>query len=318
MRHMENFSGLDAFIAVARETSFTRAADHLGVPRSTVTRRVARLEASLGAVLLERDTRNVRLTDEGRLVLERGSAVSQQLERIAADLGEMCDEPVGTLRVATPTGLGREISIGFLGRMRERYPRLIVHQDQTDLPPHRLVDRYDVIIHTGPFRDSDWVVHKLGEAIRMLVAAPSYLEKYGWPTTVEELAEHELLCETGELDETPRWPLRQGRQVDIRPAFRSNDLDLLRLSAAGGYGIALLARGAIMPDLATGKLVPVLPELVGDEGNYYILTTPYLRDSPRVRAYVDGLQEYTQEMIAQFAAVLGARFGASDPPPASA
>ncbi len=301
---MSDWSGLESFLWAARLGSISAAARELGVPRSTVSRRLARLEETLGTPLLDRNTRNLSLTDAGRLVLERGRGLFRELDSLSESVAELAEEPAGLLRIACPTGLAREEFSQFLVEFLQKYPKLSVELIQSDRLADPVQDDFDVVLHPGPFDDSSWVVRRFASADLMLVAAPKYLALKGHPQTVDDLAEHSLLAVHAERGRAIHWPLTPGQDFQVKPVLVSNDLEVIRLAARQGGGLALLPRGIVLQDLASGSLEIVLEDHVGRKRQLYALFSPRKRNSPKVRAYFAEVEGYIMRTQAKYAELL--------------
>ncbi len=302
---MDPLPGLQTFLAVARNASFTAAAQELGVPGSTVSRRVARLEEALGEALFERTTRHVALTDAGRLLLERGAPLVRALHALADDVAGSSGDPVGVLRIATPPGFGREFLVDFVALLRERHPRLSVEVVITAHPPHLIDAAFDLVVLEGPPPVGPWIAREMGPADRLLVGSPDYLARRGVPSRAEDLSGHDALCLLGDplTDET--WPLRAGGEVRVTPLLSSNDLDLVREAAIGGLGLAMLPLPVVATALLAGRLTPVLPGALGAPAKIYVLYPPTRRGSAKLTAFFDAAAQVA-ERFGKITAAAGA------------
>lgn len=277
------------FAQVVRSGSFTAAARELGMQKSGVSRRVAALEERLGTRLLQRTTRSLRLTDEGRIYYEHCARALSEIEEAEAALGGLQEEPRGVLRVTAP------LSFGFLGAtigaFIERHPEVQVELVCTDRLVDLVEERFDVAIRAGRLPDTSLIARKLGGLVRHLYASPAYLKRRKAPTRPEDLEEHVcLVFGTGR----PTWQLvSPTRRFSFEPEARliANDYDLLRDATLEGAGIALLPSAACAEAVREGWLVPLLPEWSAEEMPVQAVY-PSTRHLPtRVRAFVDFLQE---------------------------
>src|SRR5688572_6680061 len=180
-----------AFVSVVRAGSFTSAGRQLGVPKSTLSRQVARLEARLGARLLQRTTRRISLTDTGNAYFERcrhAIAEIEEAERVAQDVSARAR---GTLRVSAPFDLGRDHLARLMSEFRARFPEielvLMMAQERVDL----VAERFDIALRGGNLPDAGFVSRRIGDSEVRLVCSPAYLQRRGRPRTLAELAEHE-------------------------------------------------------------------------------------------------------------------------------
>jgi DNA-binding transcriptional LysR family regulator len=295
---MTDLPGLDTFVHLARSGSISATARTLGVPRSTVTRRLARLEESVGEPLLERTTRSLRLTEAGQLLAKRGGALVRELRTLHEEVASIGGSPRGLLRVSLPPGLGGPFMPLFLREFRSRFPDIRFEQDVREHPPHLLDDHFDIVLTPGPLADSPWRQHKVSRLQHIAVASPDYLEQRGTPAQPDELPEHDCLAVRSHQHGTDSWPLRGGGQQTIRPLLISNDLNTIRQAALAGLGIALLPFHLCFEDFQNGSLVVVLPERVGRTETLYALVTPERRRSPLIRAVLDSMDAFSQAVPA--------------------
>ncbi|MCB9797167.1 MAG: LysR family transcriptional regulator [Alphaproteobacteria bacterium] len=289
---METLPHIDTFVVLARERSYSEAARLLGVPRSTVSRRVRRLEEALGERLVERTTRHVALTDAGRMVLERAGPLVAQLRDVADSVAQLRGEPGGLLRVAAQPGLGRQFLEFFLSEFRERYPKVRLDMQVHSSPVHLLDDDLDVLLVEGPLPPgTPWLARALGPADHVAVASPAYLARRGRPACVEALRQHDTITLSDARSDEDAWPLRRGGVVRLRSCIRSNDLGVVRQAVLAGLGIALASITAFPTDLAAGALELVLPEVVGESRKLFGLYAPSRRGSPKIQAFFDLVAE---------------------------
>ncbi|WP_151447845.1 LysR family transcriptional regulator [Lacisediminimonas profundi] len=251
------------FAHVAETGSFSRAAQRLGVPKSTVSRRLAMLETHLGERLLLRTTRKLTLTDFGLGVLEHARGVQNEVEAAQSLAQHRQVEPSGRLRVSMPADLASTVLARMLADFITRYPAISL---ELDLSPRRvdlIGENFDCALRMGPLPDDATLAARRVAAFSAgLYAAPAYLARAGEPAEPEALMGHgalRLLRRTGEAE---HWVLNRGEQVwegapPARAAINSPDL-LIRLARLGG-GIAAALDHYAEPYVESGELVPVLP-----------------------------------------------------------
>jgi DNA-binding transcriptional LysR family regulator len=279
-----------AFTHVADSGSFTRAAERLGWPKSTVSHRVARLEACLGARLLERSTRRLRLTDVGARFHEHARRVLQELDEAAATVASFRSRPQGRLRVSASVVLGQALLPAMLAEYASLHPDVELFVDLTNRRVDLLEEGFDLAIRAGTLPDSSLVARRLGRAAARLFAAPAYLRRNGSPKAVADLSRHVLLDNTttgpGEA-----WHLTHddGRDEQVvAPAhLAANDALLLREIAAAGAGIATLPVFVAAPAVSAGRLVAVLPGWATRRVDVQAVFPSHKSLSPAVRAFVD-------------------------------
>ncbi|MEQ1570721.1 MAG: LysR family transcriptional regulator [Myxococcota bacterium] len=278
---------LPTLVHVARTGSISRTARELGVPRSTVGRRIARIEAALGFPVAERTTRHLRLTPAGRMLVEGAGRLLGELRSLREQVAAQAGEVRGTVRVATPPGFAGPFLVPFLREFQAAFPGVEVDLVVTERHPHLLDEGFDVALATGALPDAPWIRHPLGESATLAVAAPGWLAAHGTPTSADDLVRHVLLSPRIEGLPTSTWPRRSGPPVVVAPRLVSNDLGTLRGAALAGMGVGLFPVHVVMEDLAAGTLTPVLADEIGGRLPIWALFTPERRGSPVIRALLD-------------------------------
>ncbi len=291
-----NRSGeIEVFVQVVEAGSFSAAARALRMTPSAVSKLIARLEARLGARLISRSTRKLQITPEGAGFFENGVRILAEMaaaEREAAAGAA----PRGRLRVNTYVPFGQHRLVPLLPEFLARYPEVAVDVVLTDNVIDLMEERADIAIRAGPLGDSRLVARKLGQSRMVVVAAPSYLERHGTPRTPAELKGHNVMgfCFVRHID---GWPFVDGAGGTniVRTTGRTlvSDGEAMRLTALSGAGIARLARWHVGPDIAAGRLVPLLEDLnPGDEEPTHAVYVGQGKHLPaRVRAFLDFLAE---------------------------
>lgn len=252
---------LTTFSAIVSAGSISAAATRLGCGKSVISRQLARLEADLGARLVQRTTRKLTLTEVGKVVLLEAQQIDRALSNVAQISGQFQQEVRGPLRVACPRPLGQRHLVPLITEFTRRYPHvevtLLVEDRMSDL----IAEQIDVAIRVAQLEDSTLVARKLADNPRVLVAAPAYLERAGTPMTPEDLAHHECLLWTRENRVYDEWPLSLGGTttlVRVQGRLRMNDGMALVATASSGAGITLLDRLLVEQELASGALVELL------------------------------------------------------------
>ena len=285
-----------AFVRAAEARSFTVAAAQLGLSRSTIGKRITRLEARLGVRLLQRTTRSVTLTGEGAVYYERCVEILQALEAAEAAMVARGVSPTGRLRLDVPVSLGRLQVLPVVHRYMRRWPAVTVSVSFNDRFVDLIEEGIDVAVRVGGMVDSNLVSRTVAPHRLVTCAAPDYLGRCGTPAAIEELAGHECLAfqQAGRASE---WRFRvdgEIRTVAVDGRLRSGNAEALRDAVVAGLGIGQLATFLISDELLTGRLVPVLAEFAA-EGEPLSVVYPVRRLlPPRVRAFVELLSESWQ------------------------
>ncbi len=252
------------FTKVVETKSFTGAADALGLPKSTVSRKLAQLEERLGVRLVQRTTRKLALTEIGEAYYDRCARIVSDLAAAEQLVTDMQSTPRGRLRVTATVDFSTQYVGAIVSDFIMQHPDINVELEAGDRIVDLIEDGYDVAIRfsMGPLPESTLIARKLCDIALVLVAAPSYLEKHGLPKTVEELDEHDHVLFTPN-SRSQSWTLTNGTATHEfgRPArFASNNYGAVRDVAVAGGGITLIQDFMVYDYVASGKLVRVLPE----------------------------------------------------------
>ncbi|HWA60160.1 MAG TPA: LysR family transcriptional regulator [Caulobacteraceae bacterium] len=257
---MDRLDAYAAFVAVSDAGSFAAAARRLRQSPSAVTRQIAALEARLGARLLQRTTRAVRLTEAGERLLVRARALVQAAEEAEREAAGLMLEPRGRLVVSAPLMFGRLHVAPVVGRFLAAHPAATAELRLSDGYVSLVEEGVDVAVRIGHLADSGLVSRRLGQTRRMLVAAPAYLAARGAPADPADLAGHDAIGVLGG-PEGGEWRLGPDRsqRVRIEPRLAVNSTDAALAFAISGGGIAFLLSYQAAPAIAAGELVEVLP-----------------------------------------------------------
>ncbi len=249
------------FVRVVETGGFTRAAEALGLPTSSISRSVAKLEEDLGITLLERTTRKVALTDAGRAFFERARDALVGLEEANSLALDAAQEAHGVVRIAVPTEFGATSGTLFATFLLE-HPRIRVEVTLTNRGAELVGDLVDIAVAAGRLPDSSLHTKRLGEATNRLYAAPSYIARRGQPRTFADLAKHEAVVMRAIAGEG-RWELtgpRGGERVDIPARLVGDHVQFVADAAVAGLGIAQLPIWIGDRYVQDGTLVPILPK----------------------------------------------------------
>ncbi|WP_437670232.1 LysR family transcriptional regulator [Sorangium sp. So ce131] len=263
-----------AFARVAEMGSFTAAAAQLGVPKSTVSRAVTRLEESLRVRLLQRSPRAVALTEAGRRFFGDVAPHIAGLRDATQALDVYQGQPQGTIRLSAPPDGGDSFIGEMLVEFCARYPLLCVEVDLSARQVDLVREGFDVALRaTRALPDSSLVARKLLDSDVQLFAAPSYLARRGLPRAFDELAAHERVVFLPDA-RRGQWPIDDARAVRDAMAtgrIATDNFQLIRAVLRAGGGIGPLPRLLAAPDLASGRLVQVLPEWSWRAGTMYLV-----------------------------------------------
>lgn len=252
------------FARVVDEGSFSRAAERLGLPKSTISRRVAALETELGERLLLRTTRKLTVTDFGHAVLEHARHVVEDVAAAASLAQNRQVEPSGRLRVSMPGDMANLVLAPLLASFVLEYPAITVEVDLSARFVDLVGENFDVAIRMGDLRDdASLAARRVAVFTGSLYAAPAYLARRGTPSEPEALIEHDALHILARTGDAMPWVLNRGEQrwQGIPPArATANSPELLMRMALKGAGITVMNDHFALPYLQRGELVQVLPD----------------------------------------------------------
>lgn len=292
---MDRYGEMQAFIQVVDRGGFTEAAKELHLSPSAVSKLIARLEDRLGARLLQRTTRRVSLTAEGRVYADQVREILADIDAVEASVGGAEAEPRGSLRINVAHGFGMTQIVPLIPGFLARYPKVDVQITFADQVVDLVAEGEDLAIRTGRLDDDTLIARKLGEHRRIICAAPAYLEKYGTPQTPDDLSRHNCLLFDGPegLNEWPfRMPDGSILRRPIRGNFRSSNGDAIFRMLLEGVGLCYAADFGIKPAIEKGRLVPVLTAHTADILRPIHVVYPARKHlAAKVRAFADYLVE---------------------------
>lgn len=259
---MADLNDIAVFVKVAQFESFSRAARALAMPVSTVSRKVTALEEQLGVTLLQRTTRKLSLTAQGRAYFIQCSEPLNQLYDAERVLTHTQKKPEGLLRITAPVIMGQEIFYEFLSNFMKAYPRIQVDLFITNLFLDLIAENIDVAIRFGELQDSTIITQRIGKSLRYIVASPDYLRGRELPAKPEDLSQHQCVLLNGRNNEA-EWLLVSGRKsikVTVSGPISSRDFQSVSDFTYRGHGIGFLPSTYCDAEIASGKLVRLLPE----------------------------------------------------------
>lgn len=259
---MDLVDGLRAFVATAQTGSFTLAAGRLGVSNRLTSKYVAELEARLGVRLLQRTTRRVGLTASGETLLARAPALLEDFDALLASVAADSRGFSGTLRISAPVTFGEKYVQGLLSRFAAPHPGLTIDLRLSDAYVDLAAEGIDLAFRIGDSASSTLKRRKLGAIRSLLVASPAYLARHPAPRCPEDLLDHACIVDTNRAD-PGRWRFAQGErtvQVAVPTRFMVNSAQVARDLAVAGRGIAFCPVFVLGDDVATGRLLPLLPD----------------------------------------------------------
>lgn len=288
---VEFLNDMALFVAVVKAKSFRRAAEAIGVPNSTLSRRISALEKAIGLRLLYRTTRKIELTEAGQLYFERARRIVEEARLAHEQLGEMLAQPVGVLHASLPVDFANIFLAPLLAEFARRYPGISFEFDLTPRRVDLVTEHVDVAIRMGELPSSNLIARQLARLPRYLYASPRYIEHYGEPGEPADLLRHE--CVRLGPAEVGGWTLHKENEtieVDVGGRFLLNSVGMIRRLATLDLGIAVLAEEIVADDVAAGLLRRVLPDWQAPAIPVYAITETRLLPA-KTQRFIEFLRE---------------------------
>lgn len=289
------------FVRVVDSASFTRAADTLGLPRSSVSAAVQELEARLSARLLHRTTRKVSPTQDGLAFYERCTRLIADVEEAEALFRQAASRPSGKLRLDVPGRIGRLVIAPALPEFLEQYPEIDIDLGVTDRAVNLVEDGVDLVLRVGPLGDSGLIARSIG-ALRLLnVASPGYLERHGVPQTPRDLGAHWAVNyaspSTGRVEEWEWVDEGEVRRIPLRARVTVNSAEAYIACCLSGLGLIQIPAYDVERHLRAGELVDVMPRHRAEPMPVTLLYTHRQHLSRRLRVFADWLERLLRREI---------------------
>jgi DNA-binding transcriptional LysR family regulator len=299
---MDLLGALGVLVRVVETGSFSAVARERDLSQAAVARQVSQLEEHFGVRLFHRTTRKLSLTDDGEMLLGLARPVLDGVEGIEAALGQHSAAPVGLVRVGVTVTASRFLSLRLPALLAD-HPGLKVELVVGDRFGDLIEDRLDLAMRFGEITDASLVVRRTGTALLVAVAAPSYIERYGEPSSPTELANHICIVHAIGPDsdvwtfDTPEGPKGFG----VSGGFLANDVRAVHLAARAGHGIAWLALLEVFDDIRNGTLVRVLSEFPSAALPFSLVYPSRRHLAPRTRLVMDFIWEEIRKIRAELA-----------------
>ncbi|RON71430.1 LysR family transcriptional regulator [Pseudomonas fluorescens] len=298
---MNKLELLRTFVRVSELSSFTLAGENLGLPRSTVSEHVQALEALLGTRLLQRTTRKVQATQDGLVLYERSKDLLSHMDEIESLFRQDEASLVGRIRIDMPNILARRVVMPRLPQFMDRHPNLELEISSTDRRVDLLSEGFDCVVRVGAQPDQSVVARHLCDVSMINCASPAYLERYGVPQTLEDLAQHRLVHYVGVLGSRSEGFVYeengQIRRVAMAGSVTVNSTDAYEAACLGGFGIVQVPNTGLHSYLQTGELVAVLPQFNAPAMGVSLLYARQRHLPLRVRAFMDWLGEVIRSTL---------------------
>ena len=295
---MDIINSMRIFSRVAETASFTLAARALGITTAQTSRVISDLETHLRTRLLNRSTRKISVTEAGERFLARCQIILSELEHAEAEARDAHATPIGRLKVHSMTNFGIQYVVPLIAAYSKQYPTVDIDLTLQQRAPDILEEGYDVsLILAAELPDSNFVSQRLGMSYSIACASPDYLERMGNPATIADLHGHQCLQLAMPQGATDKWIFERD-DSDERETFkllssrlRVNLAEALAVALVSGMGIGVLPKASVMTELASGKLVRVLPDYRLDVRNIYAIYASRQYLAAKTRSWIDFLKE---------------------------
>lgn len=289
---LDRVTSMQVFVKVADLGSLSAAARALGMSQTMASKHMAALEARLEVPLLTRSTRRMRLTDAGQAFLTQSRNILAQMEEAEAQVSARRERVTGRLRVSLPVSYGLAKVVPLLPDFEAAYPDLVLDLSFSDRKVELLREGWDMAIRITKMEDSSMMARRLAACPLVMVAAPSYLARYGRPTRASDLAAHRCLGYTLGSQDAGVWQFggADKRRVAVQPCFLADNGDALVAAAVAGMGIAYQPLFIAEEALAAGQLVSLsLDEPLGEMDGIFAVYPATRHPEAKLRAFIDYL-----------------------------
>ncbi len=264
--------------------SFSKAAETAGITSSVVSKRIGRLEKSLGARLLYRTTRSLTLTENGQSLYRQAKEISEKTQAALNLVREKSDELTGVIRMSVPTISGELLLSESVAEFCTQHPNLKVEMRLENRFVDLVNEGVDLAIRTGTLPDSSLIARPILDSHWVIVCSPSYLQQHSEPRSADDLLSHNCLTYTYQESGTDNWLMKQPGsnkifELQVNGNLSANNARAIRKAVIGGYGIAMVPRCMVFEDLQEGKLMEILTGHCGKVLGIYAVY-PFTRNLP--------------------------------------
>lgn len=287
-------SELEFFILIARHGNLSAAARAMDITPPAATKRLAQLEAKLGVRLINRTTRSISMTNEGETYLSHATRILEQLREMEDAVSSSKTDLRGLLRVNATLGFGRTTIAPLVSDFAKLHPQVEVQVELTDKPVDLVESGFDMAIRFGTLPDQRLNARCLMTNRRFLCASPLYLERYGTPATLADLAQHRCIIHRQNDEAYGIWRFTRDQQnevMKVQGALSSNDGDIVLGWALDGHGILIRSEWDLAKYLESGRLKVILPAFSLPSADLFVYYVNRRNQTVRARAFIDFLVE---------------------------
>lgn len=292
----QDLNDMMVFLAVVESGGFTAAAEQLNIPKANISRKVSKLEASLGVTLLERSTRSQKLTEAGKRYIEHCKRIQEELDLASGAVSEILEAYKGEIRVGTSVSIGNEIIRPELAAFLKHYPEITIDLRLVNQRVELIEGGYDMLIRVGKLEDSRLVAKHLGTAERYIYASPNYLAQRGTPSLLSDLNEHDLLLmpRLAHFNKMSFQSCRHSNKVEeliVSPKLSVEEFSILKQVAIEAEGVAILPSYMCHDEVASGQLVRILVDWKMPAVDIYALYPRHRVKIPKVKAFLEHISQ---------------------------
>jgi DNA-binding transcriptional LysR family regulator len=296
---MHAVDDMTIFARVVERASLSAAGRALRLSPAVVSSRITKLEARLGVRLLNRTTRTVNPTEEGRLYYEHCLRIIAEISEVGRKLAEKKDSPSGVLRISAPTVMGRRWIAPLIPQFREKFPEVEIRLQLTDRVADLVEERVDVALRRGYLQDSSLISRKVAPDFRIACASPDYLAGHGTPQTPADLKAHDCLLLRFPGSRRYQWQFMEDGAVQnfvVSGPIDSNNSHTLVDWALSGAGIVMKSVWDLADEIEAGQLVPILLPHSPRDLAINVVTPPHRMQPPKSRAFISFVAERLSKM----------------------
>jgi len=288
----EQLKSMVVFANVVEQGSLSAAARHIGLSRAVVSYHLKKIESQLGIILLNRSTRSMALTEAGheyyqrcRIIAEQAAAANQQIENIK-------NEPVGLIKLTCPVNVGLQIIVPALNEFKQLYPKIELDLMLTDEVVNIIKEGIDLAIRGAPLPDSGLQAKKMASLSMCLCGSPDYLQKYGTPTSPEELKAHQWVVYKLTSGSIALEKANKRFSVNVHGSISTNNAAARTAFIEAGHGLGRIPKYDALPKIKAGKLAMVLSDYKLNNIEIYGVFPPGSTTSKKLRLLIDHLQDF--------------------------
>lgn len=300
MSKTRDLNDMMLFIALIDAGSFTLAADWLNIPKANLSRKISRLEDSLGVTLLERTTRSQRITEAGELYLAHCRRIHQEIDLADASINKILNKLEGHIRIGASVGIGHEILKPVLGKFMQSHPAITLQLSLLNRRVDLIEEGFDMVIRIGDLEDSRLIAKRLGKVSRKIYVSPDYLERCDEIKSVKQLEQHQFLLMSS-VQNYGRLLIESNEkkyELKLKPKMLIDDFLILKQMVVEGVGLAIIPDYMCQQEVADGQLIEVLPGWGMPDVEVCALYPKHRLNIPKVKAFVDFIQHVFKQRLA--------------------